>query len=182
MLWMTSIFLFGMVTAASAVESEWLWQGTGTAFEFNLQYDPTSEGTDSFWITSTNKNDTINRLLLLTETSKGTSVKIYKDNPSNHFYADNTKDGLGPIDLGANPQFYFSFAQGDDPNIVFSYMYNLVQDDDMYYLSKSGNKIEVGVGSCCGISPSPVPIPGSALLLGSSLLGLVGIGSRRKKA
>jgi hypothetical protein len=30
-------------------------------------------------------------------------------------------------------------------------------------------------------SASPVPIPGSALLLGSSLLGLVGIGSRKKK-
>lgn len=29
---------------------------------------------------------------------------------------------------------------------------------------------------------APVPIPGSALLLGSSLLGLVGIGSRRKTA
>jgi hypothetical protein len=42
--------------------------------------------------------------------------------------------------------------------------------------------LKVVVGSCCGIKPSPVPVPGSALLLGSSLLGLVGIGSRRKKA
>lgn len=85
------------------------------------------------------------------------------------------------INLGKTPQFGFSFSQ-DNGDTVSTYLnYALMQ---VFEASWGLMNPETGMAiSVQGdVAPSSVPLPGSVLLFGSSLLGLLGIGSRKNKA
>lgn len=82
----------------------------------------------------------------------------------------------GSLNLGDTPQFGFSFS---NPTSGTFYTYTLASLYSGWTLTNDdiGSMISVQ-GS---VAPSAVPIPGSVLLFGSGLLGLLGIGSRRDK-
>jgi hypothetical protein len=178
MFWMIGVLLLGMVNAVWADVSytdlgtkAWIWEGTGTGLAFEKT---TFAANDSFWITSTENSNTLKILDNVTDMN---SIDIYKD--GNKYYAAITDDHTATqIELGTAAKFYFTFKQGSNS----SNMYDLVaaSNGKQWKLIQGDYTLTTQLGSCCGIHPTPVP--GSALLLGSSLIGLVGIGSRRKKA
>lgn len=77
------------------------------------------------------------------------------------------------ITLGAAPRFGFSFSHGTDTYLDYA----LAIDGAGWKLTGPTGMIVNVQG---GVAPSAVPIPGSVLLFGSGLLGLMGIGRRRK--
>nr|WP_321466972.1 hypothetical protein [uncultured Desulfobulbus sp.] len=152
----------------------WIWEGTGFTSTFRLS---NSAGVN-FTLVST--VDSSEYLTFYNGTSYA-GITVAKNNDSSsltygHYFVDNITDSLAAIDIGTKDEFYFEF---DGSNY-----YNIETDDGhtLYTLTSSSGTMEVFVGNAGNITPSAVPVPSSALLLGSSVLGLVGLGSRRKKA
>jgi len=86
------------------------------------------------------------------------------------------------VALGTEAKFSFYF---DDAVSDPSYIYQLFQkegDPTSYKLRKDG--VDVAFLSCTitptQVPPSAVPVPGAVVLLGSGLMGLLGIGMRKK--
>lgn len=92
-----------------------------------------------------------------------------------------TDDSGFEINLGETPQFGFSFSQDNDGTVSTYLTYALTKVSEA---SWGLMNLETGMAiSVQGdVAPSSVPLPGSVLLFGSSLLGLLGIGSRKNKA
>ncbi|SMC26738.1 VPLPA-CTERM protein sorting domain-containing protein [Desulfacinum hydrothermale DSM 13146] len=77
------------------------------------------------------------------------------------------------LDIGSDGMFGWFFDDASDPGI---------NPLNYKYLGRGSNAYNLYIGDEVRlvVDAAPVPLPGSAVLLGSSLLGLVGIGARRK--
>lgn len=86
------------------------------------------------------------------------------------------------VALGADLKFIFGFS-ANVPSTQFDTIYNICQynDNGHFKLYDADTLIDIDFKGA-NYTPSAVPVPSSALLLGSSILGLAGFGSRRKKA
>ncbi len=78
------------------------------------------------------------------------------------------------IDLGESDTFYFYF---EDSAGTKTYLYDVQNASENAWILASGGAGVYGAD----IAPDVVPIPPSALLLGSGVVGLIGFGLRRRR-
>jgi hypothetical protein len=80
--------------------------------------------------------------------------------------------GGAEIDLGESLDFGFSF--GDGTSMYYTYDLTVIDAGEVYQLSPDGNDITIYTSDV-----APVPLPASALLLGSGMVGLIAFGRVR---
>jgi len=166
------------VTWNSMGTSQWVWEGTGVGFSFTIEAGNFGAG-DSFGLSNTAYSPSA----VLIDSTFNTAVMDVQ--PSGNRYSvsflklSKSENQSGSVDLGQSPKFSFYF---DDVYMSSSHSYALWRNSDSpitYMLAKDGNEVIFSSGN---ITPSPVPIPGAVVLLGSGLMGLLGIGMRKKNA
>lgn len=178
LLWFVGIFLlfFGFVGSANA--SSYLWNGidNGTFYVQNQNTASSFFGLYSW----ENKNNSMT-LFSSGDTNLNRTMDVYSDT---EFAVDSTK--LVRVDrkyeaqtetlvLGSAPQFGFYF--GDEAGIYNTYA---LSGDKSSGWDLSYGDMTVHING--DVTPSATPLPGAALLFGSSLLGLLGINRRKNKA
>lgn len=179
-LFVAGFLLLGMAVVGNvnAAVSEWVWSGTGLTIESSVDF--INNDSYTFGITTVGDTNFANGITLLSSSLYTSTISISPVNTG--FEAAIMSMGENTIQLNTldlpTSEFVFYFDDGvDSPTTT----YDLVEISGGYTLTSTDDEVSVTVLSN-GVTPSAVPIPGSVLLLGSSLLGLLGIGSRRNKA
>jgi hypothetical protein len=162
--------------------SQWVWEGTGAGFSFEIVAGNFGSS-DSFGLSNTAYSPSA---VLIDSTYNKALMNVQPS--GNEYLASFTKfteSGYpfesGSVVLGQFPKFSFYF---DDVTMSSSHSYALWRDSDspttyIYKLAKDGQEVIFSSGN---ITPSVVPVPGAVVLLGSGLMGLLGIGMRKKNA
>ncbi|OGQ94879.1 MAG: hypothetical protein A2521_09590 [Deltaproteobacteria bacterium RIFOXYD12_FULL_57_12] len=183
------LLLFASVGQATAVvvEQSYKWEATGSPTELRTL--------DLNWGNSELKGNTFgfydwgntsNNFILAGAGAPAVSKLSLSANGVGQwtasFFGTNADDDFtGSITLGDTSEFGFFFSDG----VGTYYKYALKEItpgskwDLSNYISGMNVRVQLKTG---GVTPSAVPIPGSILLLGSGLLGVVSIGRRRNKA
>jgi len=168
-----------LVGAANAEDYKWTAGDVDSSFTVNLISIPAGSSVDIFsWSTgksitlfgAESPNSAITQWVMTVESEGLDGYYKFKVNKSTIFGGDY-------LELGKSTDFGFRFY--DSSNV---YKYTISSLTDPFYLNSAnsiGNNIKVTGSGVASVSA--VPIPGSALLLGSGVIGLLGIGSRRKK-
>ncbi len=168
-----SLGMFATVPAVASVAGEqtWVWSGTGGSAIFDMDYLNT-DADDSFNLVVGSQS--------FTAISQGYLFAQF-DQPTLSLSFGFVMNAPPP----ASTPLEYSFSFTDGANTYFTYSveqlsntaYVLRNSDTGMKISYQGADIHVS-----GSPVNPVPIPGAALLLGSALMGLLGIGSRTKQA
>jgi len=151
------------VAASTAVEQSWVWSGAGVSYIDDANFF------------QTDADDFFNLVV------SGQSYKLIREGHRSEVMT------LPAITIGAWTvplQYGFSFTDGTETYYTYSVeqisttSYVLRNSDTGMAISYQGRNISYQAQN---VPPSAVPIPGAALLLGSGLMGILGIGRSKKK-
>lgn len=178
-----AFMLLGAVSSSGAYASvpEYVWTATGgdgsELYSYSLTLKADRKAGNSFSMFSW-ANPAESMFLVAPQEGVIYNPVMISLNAGQYMASD---DNGGEINLGGKPQFGFSFSQdnGDTVSTYLNYALMSVADASWGLMNpETGMAVSVQGD----VAPSSVPLPGSVLLFGSSLLGLLGIGSRKNKA
>jgi len=169
------LLFYGMAAANSSIAAEigtgtWLWEGLGNDIAYDVSIETIAS--NSFWLT--NSSGTALRELIDSDTYAAKFTIIQSDGS---YYAQ-FASANDRVLLGNDDKFGFTFSGENGYSSIYT-LSSYLDRANQYVLTGLNGSMEILLKTSA--QPSAVPIPGAAVLLGSSLLGLVGLGSRKKK-
>ncbi|MDH5299618.1 MAG: hypothetical protein OEV91_11425 [Desulfobulbaceae bacterium] len=154
------------------------WEGIGTSFETNLNF---YDNLGISFVMYSWEDPANNNMALFSpgDFLPFTSVNVFSDPATGQYKATKTIPVSASIDLGSAPRFGFAFYDG--VTAYLNYALTLTPGSTTSWnLFNSETGMTVNVQGPA--TPTPTPIPGSLLLMGSGLFGLVSFGGRKNKA
>ncbi len=185
-LFITGLLLSGMMYMGVACATElavgdsvtgtWVWSGTGLSYTFGGEFLAAGNENYSFGITvASGPISLTNSISLISSTNVFSTITV-TGNANDGYTA---QSGSETLDLGDSDDHRYYFDDGEnDPT---SY-YTITRDSTISYTLSSVDGLVFANLTAPGGTPTAVPIPGSLILIGTSLVGLMAIGGRKVRA
>ena len=162
------------VSNAASYSGAWLSNDATDWFAVDISIDTNSTDSFSMYKWKQQNNDLNDDLMVFSAGVAGMYTQtVYFTQENSTWYAGLT-DGAKTLNLGESAVFGFSFNVGSTPH--FDYNLVVLAENESYELSRNNLDITIITSDI-----QPVPLPASALLLGSGMVGLIGFGKRMRK-
>ena len=156
------------VSNAETYSGAWLPNDTQDFFAVEFTF-----GSDQGSFSMYDWNDSSNSLEIFSVNDSFGAKSVFFTQSNSTWYAGLTE---GALTFDPGDDLLFGFFFGDGTNEYCDYDLKVVEMNEVYRLSHESSDIIIVTSDV-----QAVPIPASALLLGSGMVGLIGFGKRMRK-